>query len=79
MITPKDLFDIIENKIANETQKTLMRNNFPPELAERMCSAIDGQEKAEQFRRLLIEWNEWMMAQQRQQQYIQQFLQQYLM
>ena len=77
MITPKDLLDIIENKIANETQKTLIRNNFPPQLAERMCAAIDWQEKAEQFRRLLMEWNEWMVAQQRQQQYIQQFLRQY--
>lgn len=77
MITIQDLYNIVGNKIANETQKTLIRNNFPPQLAEKMCSAIDGQERAEQFRRLLMEWNEWMMAQQKQQQYIQQFLKQY--
>lgn len=77
MLTTKDLYDILENKIANEAQKTLIRNNFPAEMADRMCNAIDGQEKAEHFRRFLTEWNEWLVNQQRQQQYIQQFLQQY--
>ena len=77
MLTTKDLYDILENKIANEAQKTLIRNNFPVEMADRMCNAIDGQEKAEHFRRFLTEWNEWLVNQQRQQQYIQQFLQQY--
>ena len=77
MLTTKDLYDILENKIANEAQKTLIRNNFPAEMADRMCNAIDGQEKAEHFRRFLMEWNEWLVNQQRQQQYIQQFLQSY--
>jgi hypothetical protein len=42
-----------------------------------MCNDIDCQEKAEHFKRFLTEWNEWMVKQQRQQQYIQQFFQQY--
>lgn len=77
MITTKDLYDIIENKITHETQKALIRNNLPQEIAEKMCKAIDSQEKAEHFQRFLVEWNEWVTNQLQQQQYIQQFLQQY--
>lgn len=77
MITTKDLYDIIGNKITYETQKSLLRNNFPPDIAEKMCNAIDSQEKAEHFQRFLLEWNEWVINQLQQQQYIQQFLQQY--
>lgn len=77
MITTKDLYDIIGNKITYETQKSLLRNNFPPEIAEKMCNAIDSQEKAEHFQRFLLEWNEWVKNQLQQQQYIQRFLQQY--
>jgi len=77
MITTKDLYDIIGNKVTYETQKALIRNNFPQEIAEKMCNAIDSQEKAEHFQRFLIEWNEWVVNQLQQQQYIQQFLQQY--
>lgn len=50
----------LDNKIANEAQKTLIRNNFPPQIADRMCAAIDGQEKAELFKRILNENNEWL-------------------
>lgn len=74
MITAKDLYDIIGNKIANEAQKAIIRNNFPPQIAERMCGAIDGQEKAEHLRRCLMEWNEMVI---RQQQGIQQFMREY--
>ena len=66
MITIQDLYNIVGNKIANEAQKTLIRNNFPPQIADQMCNAIDGQEKAEHFQRLLQEYNEWLMNQQRQ-------------
>ena len=38
MITAKDLYDILENIIANETQKSLIRSNFPPQIADRMCT-----------------------------------------
>ena len=61
MITAKDLYDILENKIANETQKSLIRSNFPPQIADRMCNAIDCKEKAEHFKRFLIEWEEWLV------------------
>ena len=74
MITTKDLYDIIWNKIANGVQKALIRNNFPPLIAERMCDAIDGKEKAEHLRRCFVEWNEMVM---RQQQGILQFMREY--
>lgn len=73
MITIQDLCSILGNKISNEMQKTLIRNNFPLQIAERMCDAIDDQEKVEQFQRLLREYNEWLMNQQRQQEAVQAF------
>ncbi len=77
MITIQDLNNILDNKIANEAQKNLIRNNFPPQIAERMCAAIDGQEKVELFKRILNEYNEWLLNQQRQQMCVQQFLREY--
>ena len=77
MITIQDLYNIVGNKIANEVQKALIRNNFPPQIAEQMCNAIDGQERAEHFHRLLKEYNEWMQNQQRQQEAVQRFLREY--
>ena len=77
MITIQDLYNILDNKIANEAQKKLIRNNFPPQVADRMCAAIDGQEKAELFKRILNEYNEWLLNQQRQQMCVQQFLREY--
>ena len=74
MITLKDLNDIAENKIKNETQKEIIRLSFPPHIADRMCAAIDGQEKLDHFMRLLNEYNEWMVQQLRQQEAVQQFL-----
>ena len=77
MITIQDLYNIVGNKISNEAQKALIRNNFPPQIAEQMCNAIDGQEKAEHFQRLLQENNEWLINQQRHQVMVQQFLREY--
>lgn len=77
MITIQDLYNIVGNKIANEAQKALIRNNFPPQIAEQMCNAIDGQEKAEHFQRLLQEYYEWLVNQQRQQEMIVKFLREY--
>ena len=77
MITIQDLYNIVGNKISNETQKTIIRNNFPTQIAERMCAAIDGQEKMEHFIRLLNEYNEWMSQQQRQQEAVIEFLRKY--
>ena len=76
MITIQDLYNIVGNKIANETGKTIIRNNFPPQIAEQMCRAIDGQERAEHFPRLLDEYNEWLM-QQRQREMVERFLREY--
>ena len=48
-------------------QKEIIRSSFPPHIADRMCAAIDGQEKMEHFVRFLNEYNEWMGMQQKQQ------------
>lgn len=77
MITINDLYNIVEKKIANETGKTIIRINFPPHIAEQMCQVIDGRERAEHFQRLLIEYNEWLQNQKRQQDAIQVFLREY--
>lgn len=77
MLTIKDLYDIVENRIANEAQKALIRNNMPPQLAERMCAAIEAKEKTEHFQRLLMEYNDWLLQQQLQQEALRQFLMQY--
>ena len=73
MITIQDLYNILGNKISNEMQKAIIRNNCPPQIAERMCDAIDAHEKAEHFQRLLQEYNEWLMNQQRQQEMVERF------
>lgn len=77
MITIQDLYNILGNKISNEMQKALIRNNFPAQIAERMCDAIDGQGKAEHFQRLLQEYNEWLLIQQGQREAVQKFLREY--
>lgn len=77
MITIQDLYNIVGNKIAKEAQKTLIKNNFPHDIAEQMCNVIDGQERAEHFQRLLKEYNEWLQNQQRQQETVQRFLREY--
>lgn len=76
MITLKDLNDIAENRIKNEAQKEIIRSSFPPHIAERMCAAIDGQERFEHFMRLLNEYNEWMVQQKMQQMAVIDFLRQ---
>lgn len=78
MLTVKDFQNIIEGKIASEAQKAIIRNSVPPQIAEKMCEAIDKNETAKHFERYLKEWNEWILNQQRQQLYIQQFLTQHL-
>lgn len=77
MVTIQDLYNIVGNKISNEMQKSIIRNNFPPQIAEGMCSAIDRQENAEHFMRLLSEYNKWMVQQQRQQEAVIEFLRLY--
>ena len=77
MITIQDLYNILCNKISNEMQKAIIRNSFPPQIAERMCAAIDGQEKVAHFQRLLQEYNEWFINQQKQQAVIAAFLRGY--
>ena len=77
MVIMHDLYNILGNRISNEMQKALIRNSFPSYIAERVCDAIDNQEKAEHFKRLLNEYSEWMVNQIRQQAMVQQFLREY--
>ena len=77
MITAKDFCDMIGNKMASEFGKSMIRNNFPPNIAEQLCDAIDRKDNADMFNRIMKEYNEWLAQQQRQQQYFQQFLMQY--
>ena len=76
MVTAKDYCDIISNKLASDMWKSMVRNNFPPHIAEQLCDAIDRKDNADMFNRIMKEYNEWLAAQQRQQ-YFQQFLMQY--
>ena len=41
MITIQDLYNIVGNKIANEAQKALIRNNFPPQIRTAFQDAIE--------------------------------------
>ena len=74
MITIQDLYNIVGKKISNEMSKQIIRNNLPPHIAEQMCNAIDANEKAEHFQRLIREWMEY---QQTQQMIVQSFVKQY--
>ena len=77
MITAKDFCDIIGNKMASDIWKSMIRNNFPPNIAEQLYDAIDRKDRVDKFNRIMQEYNEWLVEQQRQQQYLQQFLMQY--
>lgn len=41
MISAKDLYDKIANKMAKDIGKSLIRNSFSPNLAEQLCDATD--------------------------------------
>lgn len=73
-MTEQDFINIIGNKISNEMQKAIIRNNFQPQLADQLCKVIDGHEKANLFQRMM---NEWVAYQNRQHQIVQLFFQQY--
>lgn len=44
-MTEQDFLNIIGNKISNEMQKTIIRNNYAPQTAELLCNVIDSREK----------------------------------
>lgn len=73
-MTEQDFLNIIGNKISNEMQKTIIRNNYAPQTAEQLCNAVDCREKADLFKKLMNEWSEY---QRRQYQIVQAFMQQY--
>ena len=73
-MTEQDFMDIIGNKISNDMQKAIIRNNFQPQLAEQLCNVIDSKEKADLFQRMM---NEWYAYQLRQQQIFLAFLNQF--
>lgn len=49
MITIQDLYNIVGNKIANEAQKALIRNNFPPQIADRCATPSTGRRELNTF------------------------------
>ncbi len=73
-MTEQDFMNIIGNKISNDMQKAIIRNNFQPQLAEQLCNVIDSKEKADLFQRMM---NEWYAYQLRQQQIFLAFLNQF--
>ena len=73
-MTEQDFINIIGNKISNEMQKAIIRNNFQPQLADQLCKVIDSQEKADLLQKMM---NEWVAYQQRQQLIYQAFIQQF--
>lgn len=73
-MTEQDFLNIIGNKVSNEMQKAIIRNNFQPQLADQLCKVIDSHEVADLFQRMM---NEWIEYQNRQQQIVQAFMRQY--
>ena len=73
-INRQDIFEDAEDYMRMLRCMQLMLEQYD---AEQMCNAIDGQERAEHFQRLLKEYNEWMQNQQRQQETVQRFLRGY--
>ena len=71
-MTQQDFLNIIGNKISNEMQKTIIRNNFQPQLADQLCKVIDSHKAADLFQRMM---NEWIAYQNRQIQIFHAYLQ----
>ena len=70
-MTQQDFLNIIGNKISNEMQKAIIRNNFQPQLADQLCNLIDSREAADLFHRMM---NEWIDYQNRQRLILQAFM-----
>ena len=47
MITPQDYIDAINKKIFNENLKVTIRRTYAPNVADRLCTMIDAEERAE--------------------------------
>lgn len=62
MVTAKDFCDMIGNKMASEYGKSMIRNNFPPNIAEQLCDAIDRKDNADMFNRIMKEYNAFQYA-----------------
>ena len=71
IMTQQDFLNIIGNKISNEMQKAIIRNNFQPQLADQLCNLIDSHEAADLFHRMM---NEWIDYQNRQRLILQAFM-----
>lgn len=71
IMTQQVFLNIIGNKISNEMQKAIIRNNFQPQLADQLCNVIDSHEAADLFHRMM---NEWIDYQNRQRLILQAFM-----
>lgn len=65
MVSIKDILEVSVNKMINDIQKSMIRRNYSPCVAENMCISIDVHEKTEHYLRFLKEYNEWLLNQQR--------------
>lgn len=62
-MTEREFWNAIQSKIGNEVLKSNIRKTFAPFIAEPMCNAIDGKEKAELLDKLHKEWLEYQKRQ----------------
>ena len=71
MITPQDYIDAINKKFVNENLKADIRRNYAPNVADRLCTIIDAEEKAEHLAKFYNElMNMFAQYQRQQQQYM---------
>ena len=59
----QEIWNIIQNKIGNETLKNYIRRTYAPHIADLLCRAIDAKEHADLFDRLYKEWLEYQKRQ----------------
>ena len=59
----QEIWNIIQNKIGNETLKNYIRRTYAPQIADHLCRAIDAKEHAELFEKLHKEWLEYQKRQ----------------
>ena len=59
----QEIWNIIQNKIGNETLKNYIRRTYAPHIADLLCRAIDAKEHADLFDKLHKVWLEYQKRQ----------------
>lgn len=71
MITPQDYIDAAKKKLFNENLKDCIRRSYAPNVAEKLCTIIDTEERAEHLVKFYNELTDMFAQYQRlQQQYL---------